>query len=61
MPLNGNNYDIWPKSASLFLCGKSKAGYVTGKIVRPEKTDPAYHERETNDRIVMFWVLNFMD
>ncbi|KAF3773203.1 hypothetical protein EJ110_NYTH55824 [Nymphaea thermarum] len=29
-PLNGSNYITWSKTTSLFLCRKSKMGYVTG-------------------------------
>lgn len=61
VPLNDNNYTVWVKSASLFLCGKSKFGYVTGKIERPKVTDPAYDAWETNDKIVMSWILNSME
>ncbi|KAF3789166.1 hypothetical protein EJ110_NYTH09777 [Nymphaea thermarum] len=38
--LNGSNYIVWAKSASLYLCGKSKIGYINGKIKAPPKEDP---------------------
>lgn len=59
IPLNGNKYVIWAKSISLCLYNKSKLGYVLEKIERPESH--SYKEWETNDRIVMSWLLNSME
>ncbi|CAN6459804.1 unnamed protein product [Victoria cruziana] len=61
VPLNGTNYLVWSKSASLYLCGRGKAGYVNGKVCRPEESEEAYADWELNDRMVMSWLLNSME
>lgn len=53
------NYVIWAKFVSLFLCEKGKLGYMNGKILRLEATDPSFSDWEVNDR--MFWLLNVMN
>ncbi|KAF3794144.1 hypothetical protein EJ110_NYTH08202 [Nymphaea thermarum] len=46
--LNGSNYIIWAKSASLYMCGKSKIEYINDKIKAPQKEDPGYEDWEAN-------------
>ncbi|CAN6444480.1 unnamed protein product [Victoria cruziana] len=61
VPLNGTNYLVWSKSASMYLCGRGKAGYVNGKVCRPEESEEAYVDWELNDQMVMSWLLNSME
>lgn len=60
-PLNGSNYITWTKSASLYLCDKSKLGFVNEKISLPPITDPTYEEWEANNKIIMLWLFNSME
>lgn len=60
IPLNGNNYTIWAKSVSLYICRKGKLGYIDGKIPKPNLSVITYTDWEINDRIVMWWLLNSM-
>ncbi|KAF3773569.1 hypothetical protein EJ110_NYTH55035 [Nymphaea thermarum] len=60
-PLNGANYLSWVKAARLFLSGKSKAGYINGKIKVPVTTDPNYDEWKSENDMVMVWLLNSME
>ncbi|CAN6439671.1 unnamed protein product [Victoria cruziana] len=59
-PLNGENYLIWTKYVSLYLCGHGKYSYVNRKISAPEESDSSYPEWEQNDKTVMAWLLNSM-
>lgn len=52
---------MWAKSASLYLCRKSKLGFVNGKVIPPSTVDLAYEDWEANDKIVMSWLLNSMN
>ncbi|CAN6454775.1 unnamed protein product [Victoria cruziana] len=60
-PLNGTNFITWAKSASLYLCRKSKIEYVNGKVLPSNISDPSYEEWEANDKIVTSWLLNSME
>ena len=40
--LNGNNFIQWSQSVMIFICGKGKEDYLTGAVVAPEETSPAY-------------------
>lgn len=61
MLLNRTIYLIWAKSASHYLCGKGKLGYINGKVLRPEDSEVTYAEWELNDLTVMSWLLNLME
>ncbi|CAN6477897.1 unnamed protein product [Victoria cruziana] len=52
VPLNGTNYLVWSKSASLYLCRRGKSSYVNGKVRRPEESEASYADWELNDRML---------
>lgn len=60
-PLNGSNYIVWAKSASLYLYGRGKYGYVNRKAQRPEESDAMLGEWELNDRTMMSCLLNSIE
>lgn len=60
VPLNGNNYMVWSKSTSLYICRKDKLGYIDGKITIPAISDSNGDVYEINDKTVMLWLLNSM-
>lgn len=51
--LNGDNYIVWAKSASLYLCRKRKLEYINGKAVRFDEFGASFSEWEANIRTVM--------
>ncbi|XP_077211228.1 uncharacterized protein LOC143846625 [Tasmannia lanceolata] len=61
VPLNGLNYVSWSRTASLALGGRSKLDYINGKKEIPKITDPNFDDRQTNDQLVMSWILNSME
>ncbi|KAF3778154.1 hypothetical protein EJ110_NYTH44044 [Nymphaea thermarum] len=61
MPLNEVNYVLWAKSATCYLWGKSKLGYMNGKFVTYLKDNLGYVELEANDQTVKLWLPNSME
>nr|CAD1829166.1 unnamed protein product [Ananas comosus var. bracteatus] len=59
--LNRNNFLPWSQSATLFLSGKFKLGYVNGKIQEPPIDDTKYDEWKSNNDLVMSWLFNSME
>nr|CAD1826176.1 unnamed protein product [Ananas comosus var. bracteatus] len=59
--LNGNNFLPWSQSATLFLSGKFKLGYVNGKIQEPPIDETKYDEWKSNNDLVMSWLFNSME
>ncbi|KAJ9550707.1 hypothetical protein OSB04_014752 [Centaurea solstitialis] len=55
------NFLQWSQSVSLFLRGKGRIGYVTGKIPIPATTDPKYSQWDAENSMVMTWLINSMD
>ncbi|KAL3504257.1 hypothetical protein ACH5RR_034098 [Cinchona calisaya] len=59
--LNGSNYGLWSQSMKLIITGRGRSGYITGKIISPAITEPAYDEWEQSDSAVRSWILGAMD
>ena len=56
-----NNFLSWSQLAILFLSGKSKLGYVNGKIPQPSGDDIKYDEWKSNNDLVISWLFNSME
>ncbi|KAL3538286.1 hypothetical protein ACH5RR_001652 [Cinchona calisaya] len=59
--LNGSNYGLWSQSMKLIITGRGRSGYITGKIISPAITEPAYDAWEQSDSAVRSWILGAMD
>ncbi|XP_031489855.1 uncharacterized protein LOC116257354 [Nymphaea colorata] len=59
--LNHTNYLSWAKAARLFLSGRCKVGYITGRISPPPKNDSNYEVWESENDMVMAWLMNSME
>uniref|UniRef100_A0A5K0XYG3 Retrotransposon Copia-like N-terminal domain-containing protein n=1 Tax=Nymphaea colorata TaxID=210225 RepID=A0A5K0XYG3_9MAGN len=56
--INDTYYLSWAKAARLFLSGRSKVGYINGRISPPLKTDPNYEDWESENDMVMAWLMD---
>ncbi|KAK3021699.1 hypothetical protein RJ639_046549 [Escallonia herrerae] len=59
--LNGLNYLQWSQSVFMFISGKGKEDYLTGTIETPSKDDPNYKKWNSENHIVMSWLINTMN
>lgn len=59
--LNEFNYLSWSRAISLALGGRSKLGYVNGTIKPPETSSATFDAWQSNDQLVMSWILNSME
>ena len=58
---NGDNYKDWAYSAKMEIGGAKSLGYITGSIKEPSKTDPKYSDWESENMLVINWILNSME
>lgn len=58
--LNGQNYNQWVRSVTIFLQGKGREGYITGDSKCPEKGDTNLQKLQLENSQVMTWLLNTM-
>ncbi|GAV61310.1 UBN2_3 domain-containing protein, partial [Cephalotus follicularis] len=54
-------YLPWALAVTIALVGRSKSGYINGKIKAPNPQDPKFEEWEANDNQVMSWLFNSME
>ncbi|KAK2975560.1 hypothetical protein RJ640_011573 [Escallonia rubra] len=59
--LNGLNYLQWSQSVFMFISGKGKEDYLTGTIETPSKDDPSYKKWDSENHMVMSWLINTMN
>ncbi|CAH9091924.1 unnamed protein product [Cuscuta epithymum] len=58
--LNGQNYNLWSHSVSIFIGGKGKEEYLSIDLVQPEVKSPGYKNWKAENNMVMSWLLNSM-
>ncbi|KAI3788025.1 hypothetical protein L2E82_00620 [Cichorium intybus] len=58
--LNGQNYNLWAHSISIFIGGKGKEDYLSNSLVQPDSKTPAYKKWKTENNMFMSWLLNTM-
>lgn len=58
--LNGQNYNIWSHSISIFIGGKGKEDYLSIDQVQPDEKNPEYTKWKAENNMVMSWLLNSM-
>ena len=58
--LNGKFFLQWLRAVLKVVQGRSKLGYLNGTIIEPAKTNPTYPIWDTNNSIVMSWLVNSM-
>ena len=58
--LDGANYRIWSKILEMYIAGKMKKGYITGRNAAPKEDDPSYDQCEAEDALVKSWLINSM-
>lgn len=56
MLLNGTNYVVWSKEASMYLYSRSKMGFVAGKKPAPAPDNPA-----SGDNLVRSLLINSVE
>ncbi|KAJ1686696.1 hypothetical protein LUZ63_018086 [Rhynchospora breviuscula] len=61
VPLNGHNYLSWAKAVHISLGGKGKLGHINGKLPPPPETSPNFEQWQSDDLLVIKWLLNSMD
>ncbi|XP_072062320.1 uncharacterized protein [Arachis hypogaea] len=59
--LNESNYLRWSQSVQMYIRGRGKIGYLTGERSQPNITDPQYHVWDTENSMVMTWLVNSME
>uniref|UniRef100_M1AGH8 Retrotransposon Copia-like N-terminal domain-containing protein n=1 Tax=Solanum tuberosum TaxID=4113 RepID=M1AGH8_SOLTU len=55
---DGTGYRSWRRAVLRALSVKSKTGFINGKVVRPDPTDPSFQQWERCDDMVTSWILN---
>ncbi|XP_073315737.1 uncharacterized protein [Primulina huaijiensis] len=58
--LIGPNYLQWSKFVRMLFCGRGKEEYLTGEIEAPAKTDVGYKKWNTENQLIMSWLINSM-
>ncbi|KAL7584880.1 uncharacterized protein LOC111901802 [Lactuca sativa] len=58
--LNGQNYNLWSHSISIFIGGKGKEDYLSINLVQPDDKSPTYKKWKAENNMVMSWLLNSM-
>ncbi|KAL4560354.1 hypothetical protein LXL04_032504 [Taraxacum kok-saghyz] len=58
--LNGQNYNLWSHSVSIFIGGKGKEEYLSDDLVQPEEKSPEFKRWKAENNMVMSWLLNTM-
>ena len=58
--LNGSNYSTWSQSVEMYITGRGKMQYLTGKKPKLVETDAAYPKWVEENAMVKSWLLNSM-
>jgi hypothetical protein len=56
--LDGSNFLAWSGSCLSFIQVRGLQGYITGDRIRPEALDPTYNQWESENCLVMSWLIN---
>ncbi|GMN47868.1 hypothetical protein TIFTF001_017034 [Ficus carica] len=59
--LNGKNFLQWSCSAALVIRGKGKIAFIDGSSPRPDVDDPSYASWDSNNSLVMAWLIHSME
>ena len=59
--LNGKNYLQWSRSVQMVIRGRGKIGFLDGSLTKPSSTDPSYSTWDTQNALVMSWLINSME
>ncbi|XP_074374435.1 uncharacterized protein LOC141714838 [Apium graveolens] len=59
--LNGKNYLQWSRSVQMVIRGRGKIGFLDGSLKKPSSTDPSYNMWDTQNALVMSWLINSME
>ncbi|RVW16202.1 hypothetical protein CK203_074282 [Vitis vinifera] len=59
--LNGDNFLRWSQSVRMYIRGRGKMGYLTGEKKAPAVDDPNYAIWDTENSMVMTWLVNSME
>ncbi|KAJ4821283.1 hypothetical protein LUZ62_033849 [Rhynchospora pubera] len=60
VPLNGHIYLSWAKAVNISLGGKGKLGHINGKLPKPLENNPNFDQWQSDDLLVVKWILNSM-
>lgn len=58
--LDGSNYLAWSRSALLSIKSRGMVDYLTGKRKEPDISDPAYAKWDSENSLVMSWLIHSM-
>lgn len=58
--LDGTNYFSWSQFVKLYITGKGKMGYLTGKTPEPAAADSNFTTWVFENAKIMSWLLNSM-
>ena len=58
--LDGSNYSSWSQSVRIYITGRGKWSYVSGKKKAPAEADASYAIWEEENAMVQSWLLNSM-
>lgn len=58
--LDGQNYLAWSRSCLLFIKARGLYDYITGRKKRPAEEDPLLGQWESENSLVMSWLINSM-
>lgn len=59
--LNGQNFLQWSRSVTLYLRGRGLFGYLNGDTLVPEKTDSSFAKWDSENSLIMAWLINSME
>lgn len=57
---DGQNYLAWSRYCLLFIKARVLQGYINGSKKQPEDTDPSFPQWDSENSLVMTWLLNSM-
>ncbi|XP_074356022.1 uncharacterized protein LOC141695694 [Apium graveolens] len=59
--LNSQNFLQWSRSVTLYLRGRGLFGYLNGDTLVPEKTDSSFAKWDSENSLIMAWLINSME
>ena len=60
LKLDGTNYLAWSRSCLLSIKARGLQGYINNGKRRPDDTNPAVHKWDSENSLIMSWLINLM-
>lgn len=59
--MNGEIFSHWSQSVHMYIHGRGKIGYITREVTAPANNNPNYAVWDTENSMIMTWLVNSID